>query len=227
MAALAGFPDGLLTANAVSACCVEVLPVDSAAIGVSGPSSPWEALGASDGRAARLQSQQILTGEGPAFDALAHGVPVLISDLSTQFDRWPGFINALADDARGAVFSFPLLIGAISVGVLELSRNEPIPLERAELGDVATVADIVTTVLLSRGESVDGDEHGGEAWWTPLPPSIEIHQATGMVVAQLSVPPRIAYLRLRAHAFATERPLHEVARAVIARHLRFDADNES
>lgn len=227
MAALAGFPDGLLTADAVSACCVEVLPVDSAAIGVSGPSSPWEPLGASNATAARLQAQQILAGEGPAFDALAHSVPVLVGDLSAQFDRWPGFVTALAEDARGAVFAFPLLIGVISVGVLELSRNEPIPLERADVGDITTVADVVTTVLLSGGDSVDGEDLDGQAWWTPLPSSIEIHQATGMVVAQLSVPPRIAYLRLRAHAFATERPLHEVARAVIDRRLRFDNDNGS
>ncbi|MCP9275834.1 GAF and ANTAR domain-containing protein [Mycolicibacterium arenosum] len=227
MAALAGYPDGSLTADAVSVCCVAVLPVDSAAIGVSAPSSTWEPLGASDETATRLQAQQILAGEGPAFDALAHCVPVLVGDVSAEFDRWPGFVTALDGYARGALFAFPLLIGAISVGVLELSRNEPVPLERAEVADVVAVADIVTTILLTRSEPVDGDPPGGEAWWAPSPSSVEIHQATGMVVAQLSVSPRIAYLRLRAHAFATDRPLHEVARAVIDRRLRFDSDNES
>ena len=63
-------------------------------------------------------------------------------------------------------------------------------------------------------------------WWTPSPASSEIHQATGMVVAQLSVTARIAYLRLRAHAFAQDRPLIEVAREVIERRLRFESDEE-
>jgi hypothetical protein len=40
------------------------------------------------------------------------------------------------------------------------------------------------------------------------------------------VPPRIAYLRLRAHAFANDVPLTEVARDVIERRLRFDPDDE-
>lgn len=227
MAALADYPDGSLTPDALSVCCVRVLPVDSAAIGVSAPSATWEPLGASDATAKRLQAQQILAGEGPAFDALARSGPVLVGDLSAGLDRWPGFIAALDGYARGALFAFPLLIGAISVGVLELSRNEPIPLERAEMADAAAVADVVTTVLLTRNDPADGDETGASAWTAPLSNSIEIHQATGMVVAQLRVPPRVAYLRLRAHAFATERPLHEVARAVIERRLRFDSGYES
>ena len=49
---------------------------------------------------------------------------------------------------------------------------------------------------------------------------------TGMVVAQLAVPPRTAFLRLRAHAFAHDIPLKEVARDVIERRLRFDPDDE-
>ena len=45
-----------------------------------------------------------------------------------------------------------------------------------------------------------------------------------MVVAQLSATPRVAYLRLRAHAFTQDRPLAEVAREVIERRLRFHPD---
>jgi len=40
------------------------------------------------------------------------------------------------------------------------------------------------------------------------------------------VSPRIAYLRLRAYAFAHDKPLTEVAREVIERRLRFDPDDE-
>lgn len=226
MAALAQFPDGSLTVEAVCRCCVHVLPVDSVAIGVIGPSATWESMGASDATATLLQAQQILAGEGPAYDALTRGGPVLVDDLSTGFDRWPGFTAALGDGARGSLFAFPLQIGAISVGVMNLSRTVPGPLEGPEAADVLTVADIVTMVLLTRSEDLDGDGFGAETWWAPSPTSSEIHQATGMVVAQLSVPPRVAYLRLRAYAFATERSLYEVARAVIDRHLRFDDDDE-
>lgn len=226
MAALAGYPDGSLTGNAVCTCCVQVLPVDRAAIGVVGPSATWESVGASDATATLLQTQQIIAGEGPAFDALSRGGPVLVDDLSTEADRWPGLTAALGARASGALFAFPLQIGAISVGVLNLHCTEPRPLDGSDAADVMTVADIVTTVLLARAEDIDTDALGTEKWWAPSPSSIEIHQATGMVVAQLSVSPRIAYLRLRAHAFATEQELHEVARAVIDRRLRFDRESE-
>jgi AmiR/NasT family two-component response regulator len=52
----------------------------------------------------------------------------------------------------------------------------------------------------------------------------EVHQATGMILAQLGVPAQEAFVRLRAHAFATRRPLDDVARDVVARLLVFTQD---
>lgn len=51
-----------------------------------------------------------------------------------------------------------------------------------------------------------------------------VHQATGMVSVQLDVSMEIALLRLRAHAYASERALGDVAQDVVARRLRFDDD---
>jgi hypothetical protein len=204
---------------------VKVLPVDRAALMIGGPSTTWEPLGATDEIAARIEAHQVVAGEGPAVDAAQRGGPVLVDDMSVQFDRWPGLTTALGLDAYGAMFAFPLQIGAIAVGVLDLYRNEPVPIEADELTAMLAVADIVTMVLLSRPPP-DVDANAIDAWWTPSPTSSEIHQATGMVVAQLSVTPRIAYLRLRAYAFSNDRPLTEVAREVIERRLRFDPDDE-
>jgi ANTAR domain len=50
-----------------------------------------------------------------------------------------------------------------------------------------------------------------------------VHQASGMVAAQLDVNVRQAFVRLKAHAFGNDRPLAEVAEDVVARKLRFDA----
>ena len=48
----------------------------------------------------------------------------------------------------------------------------------------------------------------------------EVHQACGMVSAQLEISLTEAAVRLRAHAYAEDRPLAEVAREVVARRLR-------
>jgi hypothetical protein len=225
MAALAEHPDGSLGPNELCLSCVKVLPIDRAAIAIGVASVTWEPLGASDETATRIEAHQAVTGEGPASDATARAGPVLVDDLAKEFNRWPGFTAALGDDAQGAMFAFPLQIGAIAVGVLDLYRVAPVPLEPGHMTAMLEVADIVTMVLLSRAPPRDVVANSAELWWVPSPASSQIHQATGMVVAQLEVPPGIAYLRLRAFAFAHDIPLTTVAHDVIERRLRFNPDD--
>ena len=52
-------------------------------------------------------------------------------------------------------------------------------------------------------------------------PRAEIHQATGMVLAQLGVSATEALGRLRGYAFVEQRLLIDVARDVVARRLCF------
>ena len=51
---------------------------------------------------------------------------------------------------------------------------------------------------------------------------IVIHQATGMIAAQLDDTVANALARLRAAAFASERPVDDIARDVVQRRVRFD-----
>ena len=52
----------------------------------------------------------------------------------------------------------------------------------------------------------------------------EVSQATGMLVAQLGVEPAEALVRLRAHAYATDRSATDVARDILDRRLQLEAD---
>ncbi len=52
----------------------------------------------------------------------------------------------------------------------------------------------------------------------------EVSQATGMLVAQLGVEPAEALVRLRAHAYATGRSSTDVARDILDRRLKLEAD---
>ena len=55
--------------------------------------------------------------------------------------------------------------------------------------------------------------------------SAEIYQAAGMVTVQLDVDITEALARMRAYAYAEERPLSEVARDIVARRLRLERDS--
>jgi hypothetical protein len=229
LAALVAYPDGALGPHQLCALCVEFLAVDRAAIVITVGSTVWEPLCASDDVAARMEAGQATAGEGPAVEAVRRGGPVFVEDVSAQLKRWPGFGAVVGERGRGAMFAFPLQIGAIAVGALDLYRVEPTPAGVDEVAAMLAVADIVTMVLLSHAPpavpaGVDADIL--DTWWAPLSSSREIHQATGMIVAQLAVPPDVAYLRLQAYAFSQDRLLMEVARDVVARRVRFDPDDD-
>ena len=49
----------------------------------------------------------------------------------------------------------------------------------------------------------------------------EVHQATGMIIAQLDATPTEAFSRLRAYAFASGRSVGDVAADVVHRRLNF------
>ena len=90
---------------------------------------------ATDEVSARIEDLQFTLGEGVCVDAVQAGVPVLVGDLNDPGDivteRWPTFMEGAARAGVRAVFAFPLRIGAITVGVLDLYRDRP--------GDLATV----------------------------------------------------------------------------------------
>jgi len=116
------------------------------------------------------------------------------------------------------VFAFPLQVGAARLGVLDVFRDRVGSLTRVELGEAFTYADRAVNALL------DGQEGTADALDETFDHGAEIFQAQGMVMVQLGVPLAEALVRIRAYAFATSRPLSEVADDIVARRLRLERD---
>ena len=136
-----------------------------------------------------------------------------VASLAPSWVTW-----SLAAGVR-AVFAYPLNIGAIRIGVLVLYRNRPGGLEIEEAARALVLADVTSQIVLAVQAGAPPDRvhellSGEPPHWA------EVHQATGMVSAQLGVPMDEAFVRLRAHAFADRRSLRDVARDVVARRLR-------
>jgi hypothetical protein len=177
----------------------------------------------------QLAELQLTLGEGPCHDVLASAGPVLAGDLGdTEFTgRWPAFTPAACRLGAGAVFAFPLIVGAIRAGVLGLYRSAPGPLPGRQLGDLLILADAATVMLLDSAhgdaENGDGAALDGQARDLALHRA-EIDQATGMLTVQLGVPAADAFVRLRAYAYAEDRRLADVAGDIVARRLRLHRD---
>ncbi|HUR05998.1 MAG TPA: GAF domain-containing protein, partial [Nonomuraea sp.] len=160
----------------------------------------------------------LTTGDGPCVEAVWGSGPVLVPDTAACAGRWPAF----SEVARvGAVFAFPLVMGAVKVGVLVLCRDRPGELAAREQADALILAGAALTLLL--------DGHGPMSGHGLLPATapalgVEIYQAAGMVSVQLDTTVEEALLRLRAYAFTHDEPLSRVARRVVQRRLRFGPD---
>lgn len=196
---------------------VGLLPVDGVSISVvSGPGHCT--VGASDPIAARLEQLQYELGEGPHWEALRSGEPVLVPDLRSSRSRWPFFGTAASDLEADAVFSLPLVLDSQSVGVIDLHRSTAGALSPGDVARATSLAAITARTALrlaARSASAEGPADDVVA------PELRrvVHQATGMVLVQLDVTAPEAYARLRAHAFATDRSLSSVAHDVVARRL--------
>ena len=177
----------------------------------------------------RLAELQLTLGEGPCHDVLASAAPVLAADLgdAESARRWPGFTPAARQLGAGAVFAFPLIVGAIRAGVLGVYRGSPGPLPDRQLGDLLILADAATVLLLGCAHRYAEDDNGpgldGQAPGLALHRA-EIDQATGMLTVQLGVSAGEAFARLRAYAYAQDRRLADVAGDIVARRLRLHRD---
>ena len=220
-------PNGTGVAPSLKLCeaVTAALPVTGAALSLMIPTGSAGLVAATDDRATAMEELQFSLGDGPSLVASRSGRPVMEPDLSQlPTARWPGYLPAVLDQGVRAVFAFPLQVGAIRVGVLDLYRDSAGHLPDHDFADALDFADVATMLLLHlQGQNPD----------EPMYPDLletavhrpEVHQATGMVMVQTSVTIEQAFLMLRARAFAEGRPVADLATEVVDRRVRFSRED--
>jgi hypothetical protein len=165
---------------------------------------------------------QMELGEGPCLQAYATGVPVLLPDLAAEnANRWPTFAAAAMAHGVQAEFSLPLSVRPGGIGTFDLCRDAPGTLSEEHLADALVAADIARDAVLYQ-QYVPGDAGLAGLLATVGTDRIVIHQATGMIAAQLDETMSNALARLRAAAFASGRSMYDIAQDVVERRVRFD-----
>jgi len=203
-----------------------LLPVTGAAVSLLGERVGQSTVAASDDTAARLDEMQFDLGEGPCWQALSTRLPVLAPDLDTHDTvAWPTFADTLRADVIGhrvgGMFAFPLAVGNLDLGAVDLYTAQPTELSSDQVADASVLATLaswqVLRLVLADADFDPEAERG-------VRPRREVHQATGMVLAQLGVSAEDAGLLLKAHAFASGRTVYEVSLDVIDRRLDFSQE---
>lgn len=169
-------------------------------------------LHASDDVARAVEDLQFMLGAGPSVDAAATRTPVLVPDTrarTDQTERWPGLCTELDALEVRALFAFPISVGDVSLGTLDLYRSAPGELDDAKVDFCAATGSAIADSLLKRRSDTD--------WMYPM----TVHRAAGMVMVQLSVSVDDALARIRATAYEEGVTVAAVAAEVLDGTRRF------
>jgi len=202
---------------------VETLSVTGAGIMLMADGQHQGTLGVSNDVMAVVEDLQFTLGEGPCIDAFFSEAPVSAPDIANPAElRWPGFCRAAADAGVRALFGYPLRVGGASFGALDLYMDQPGDLLADQAADALEFAEVISGLVLSL--------QGGAAPGTLADPlgarfthRAVVHQASGMVSAQLAIDVDDALVRIRARAFGSNRSVHDVATDIVDRRLRLEA----
>ena len=213
--------DGWSSAR-LCAACPAMVGVSGAGVMLMSGDIPRGSLCSSDPVSHLIEDLQYTLGEGPCVEAYQQDKVVIEPDLDGSVGgRWPAFSPPALQAGVRAVFGFPLRVGTVRLGALNLYRNEPGPLTNDQHADALVVAQVAARWVLEAQAGAPPDKVAQE-----LEVSADfhfaVHNAAGIVSVQAGISVAEALIRLRAYSFSTDRLLADVARDVIARTLRLE-----
>ena len=191
-------------------------------VGLIGEGGVQVTVAASTAPIERIEQLQFSLGEGPCLEAYSTRRPVLVPDLrAAGATPWPAYAHAARDHGVRGVFAFPLQVGGARLGAMDVYRDTAGALSRESLGLALTFAEVATeTILDAQAEPGSRDQvlHDAGDY------RYQVFQAQGMVMVQLGVTLAEAMARIRAHAYAHNRQLSDVAEDIIAGKLVLESD---
>jgi GAF domain-containing protein len=212
-----------LDTNRLCTICAEVTGVTGAGIMLMSGDTPRGSVCSTDEVSALIEQLQFDLGEGPCIDACQQDRPILEPDLvDPAVPRWVSFTGPAVEAGARAVFGFPLQVGAVRLGALNLYRDRRGPLRDDQHADALLLAETAAQALLLLQADAPPQSLATELEANANFQFV-VHQAAGMVAAQLDITVGEALVRLRAYAFGNSRSVTEIARHVVERRLRFDA----
>lgn len=222
------YPEAELLPVRLAIACVRVLPVAGAGLSALAHPDLRLPIGSSDEVASYVERLQFTHGEGPCLHAYATGQPQLITAGELR-RRWPELHRDLTSVTPfRAVASLPLREGFTRIGALDLYLPEPDGLPLAELGDAITVAQCVSTALVAaRLFTVAAQQadpfhppHGTHS--APMAGRVQVWKAMGLMNVRLQMTAPDALALLRAHAYATDRLVDDLAHDILSDRVSLD-----
>ncbi len=219
---LAELSDGETMWPAARLCAVgpHITGMKGAGVMLMSDDLPRGSLCSSDAVSQLIEELQYTLGEGPCVDAYQRDSIVSEPDLADpQTRRWFAFTPPVLQAGVRAVFGFPLRVGTVRLGALDLYCDRPGELSSDQHADALVLADVTARWVLDAqagapsGVVAEQLEAGADFHFA-------VHNAAGIVSVQEGITVTDALIRLRAFAYSHDQLLDDVAQDVIARRLR-------
>lgn len=182
---------------------------------------PAHTVVATDDLTVQLDERQYGVGQGPCLEALTSGVPVLVTDMTTE-PRWAPYPAQAAELGARSSMSYPLITGEHIIGALNMYAFKPLAPDVGLQARAAQLADR-TAGALAVGLRI-AEEHTENAnLRTALTSRSTIDQAIGILIAQQQCSVEDAFALLRRASQGRNIKLRDVAAQIVASAQRRNA----
>lgn len=182
----------------------------------------YEPLSSSDDVARTMDEIQFSIGDGPSFSTQGGTDPILVEDLSHHdaVRQWPLFCDSAQTHHIAGLFCFPLRIGAANLGVMSAYRRSAATFTPTQFSYGLVLSSFAAAETV---RSMAGDPHRDPRVQDPIAYDQSVVQfAAGMISERLNTSIVDALVRIRAHAFASDTTVIEVARLIASGRLVLD-----
>jgi GAF domain-containing protein len=194
--------------------CVEVLDVAAAGLMLAAPEGDLRVVASSSEEMRLVELFEIQSQEGPCPDCYRTGEPTLDADLAADGDRWPRFGSVALEAGFKSVHALPMRLRGVTIGALNLFRDQEGLLDEADVSVAQALADVATIAILQH-RAVIQTHVVHEQLSRALNSRIMIEQAKGFLAERAGLDMKDALSWMRNHARSHNLLLVDVAQSVI------------
>lgn len=200
--------DGLMST------CLELLEVDEAGLLLNDAQGNLQRVASSSEETRLLELLQVQTREGPCFEAVQTGQPIIVEDIEGSRDRWPTFAARAAADGFNSVYAFPLRLRDSTIGGLNLFGLTKASMDEESRVIAQALADIATIGILQQ-RSIHRTSLLAENLQRALNTRIVVEQAKGILSERGDLPMDVTFDLLRSYARSHNLKLSALAHSVV------------
>ncbi|GAA1447196.1 GAF and ANTAR domain-containing protein [Leifsonia poae] len=198
--------------------CQALLTATQAGILLADGNGSLDVVASTDERSQLIELMQLGPDGGPCVECYVSGHAVSVPSIDDLQTHWTSFRDAALAQGFHSIHAFPLRLRNVTIGSLNLFRDEQGELDKLDTVAAQAMADVATIGILQERAVAEGDVIRSQLQ-RALDSRVIIEQAKGVISYRHRIPVDEAFNRIRGHARSQQLPLTAVARDIVERRL--------